>query len=90
MDVAREPLTPLSRALLAVAAAGLTLAGCSKSETAQARSRRQKTKAEQVPLLKSALDVLGAQVVSMDDDFDAAPPAAGTAARPQTTDSEES
>jgi hypothetical protein len=59
------------------------------SETAQARSRRQKSQAEQLPLLKSAMDVLNAQVVSMDDEFGAAPPPGGNP-RAEPLNSEES
>ncbi len=65
-----DTLTETSTTSAGPAAAG------ADSETAQARSRRHKQQAEQLPLLKSALEVLGAQVVSMDDDFGAAPPPA--------------
>jgi DNA polymerase-3 subunit gamma/tau len=41
------------------------------------RSRRQRAEAVQEPLLKRAIDVLGAQVVHLDDGFGAAPAAAG-------------
>ena len=59
------------------------------TETAQARSRRQKNQAEQLPLLKSAMDGLNAQIVTMDDDFGAAPPNPGQQ-RAEAMDPEES
>jgi DNA polymerase-3 subunit gamma/tau len=43
------------------------------AENTQSRYRRQRAEAMQQPLLKRALDVLGAQIVHMDDGFGAAP-----------------
>ena len=40
--------------------------------TQQSRYRRQRAEAEQEPLLKRAIDALGAQIVHMDDEFGAA------------------
>src|SRR5204862_3059410 len=43
------------------------------TERSQPRYRRQRDEAEKEPLVKRALDVLGAQIVRMDDGFGAAP-----------------
>ncbi|MCC6418945.1 MAG: DNA polymerase III subunit gamma/tau [Gemmataceae bacterium] len=62
--------------------------GAEDSETSLARSRRQKEAALQAPLLKRAVDVLGAQIVQMDDGFGAvAPPSGLRADRPDGEDS---
>jgi DNA polymerase-3 subunit gamma/tau len=52
-----------------------------ETETAPARSRRQRQEALQRPLLQRATDLLGAQIVQMDDGFGAAP-----AASPERTE----
>ncbi|MCI0464905.1 MAG: DNA polymerase III subunit gamma/tau [Gemmataceae bacterium] len=57
--------------------------GTEGSETSLARSRRQKEEALQAPLLQRAVDVLGAQVVEMDDGFGTTPP---SGVRPERTD----
>jgi hypothetical protein len=44
-----------------------------EAERAQARYHTQRTEAMRVPLVKRAHEQLGAQVVSVDDDFGAAP-----------------
>jgi DNA polymerase-3 subunit gamma/tau len=46
------------------------------SASQPSRSRRQRAEAVQEPLLKRAIDVLGAQLVHLDEDFGAAPAAA--------------
>jgi DNA polymerase-3 subunit gamma/tau len=43
------------------------------TEKSQTRYRRQRTEALQEPLVKKAAEVLGAQIVSMDEGFGAAP-----------------
>jgi DNA polymerase-3 subunit gamma/tau len=53
----------------------------------QSRYRRQRAEAEQEPLLKRALEILGAQVVHLDDGFGAAPP--GAAEREEAVNGEE-
>jgi hypothetical protein len=50
--------------------------------------RRQRAEASQEPLLKRAIEVLGAQIVQVDDGFGGAPMAAGTD-RPELPDVEE-
>jgi DNA polymerase-3 subunit gamma/tau len=55
--------------------------------TQQSRYRRQRAEAEQEPLLKRAIDVLGAQIVHMDDEFGAERPARPT--RDEPADAEE-
>src|SRR5205823_5282324 len=62
--MSRERLTLLSRAFLAVGAAGLTLAGCSKSETAQARGRDEgakpiKTEQVRQEAVRRSVEVVG-------------------------------
>jgi hypothetical protein len=52
------------------------------------RYRRQRAEALQEPLLKRAIDVLGAQVIHVDDGFGAAP--AAVPERPEGGDAEES
>jgi DNA polymerase-3 subunit gamma/tau len=52
------------------------------SETSSARSRRLKTEAMQQPLITRAMEVLGAQIVHMDDGFGAAPAGVGREAEP--------
>jgi hypothetical protein len=54
--------------------------------TQPSRYRRQRAEAEQEPLLKRAIDVLGAQIVHMDEEFGAAPVA--KPARPESTSTE--
>jgi DNA polymerase-3 subunit gamma/tau len=89
-DITGQPCKLRFEAVTEVATTGATTApAVAETETAQARSRRQKNRAEQVPLLKSAIDVLGAQVVQMDDDFDAAPPAGTDPQRADATAPEE-
>jgi DNA polymerase-3 subunit gamma/tau len=61
--------------------------GTEGSETSLARSRRQREEALRAPLLKRAVDVLGAQVVDMDDGFGTAPPSG--LRREQGNDTEE-
>jgi DNA polymerase-3 subunit gamma/tau len=56
--------------------------------TQQSRHRRQRAEAEQEPLLKRAIDVLGAQIVHLDDDFGAARVA--RPGPPEATEAEES
>ena len=46
------------------------------SASQPSRYRRQRAEAVQEPLLKRAIDVLGAQLVHLDEDFGAAPAAA--------------
>jgi len=55
-----------------------------EATTPQPRSRSKRAEAVQDPLLKRAVDVLGAQVVHVDDDFGAAPPAPGPGNAPET------
>jgi hypothetical protein len=50
------------------------------SDRSPSRSRRQRAGAQQEPLVKRAVEVLGAQIVQMDPDFGAAP-----AAQPERT-----
>ncbi len=57
------------------------------TETSPARLRRQQEEALAAPLLKRAVDLLGAQVVRMDDGFGVVPPP--SAARPEPTEAEE-
>jgi DNA polymerase-3 subunit gamma/tau len=52
--------------------------------TSQPRSRLKRAEAVQEPLLKRAVDVLGAQVVHMDEDFGDAPPAPAPADAQET------
>src|SRR5262249_3424822 len=54
------------------------------SAISSSRYRRQRTEAGQEPLLKRAIDVLGAQVVHLDDGFGAAPGPPGS--RSEDTD----
>src|SRR5439155_22247569 len=54
----------------------------SGTENAPSRSRRQRHDAEQEPLLKRAIDVLGAQIVRVDEGFGAALPALAEANQP--------
>jgi DNA polymerase-3 subunit gamma/tau len=49
--------------------------GAEDTETSLARARREKEEALKAPLLKRAVDVLGAQVVQMEDGFKVEPPA---------------
>jgi DNA polymerase III subunit gamma/tau len=51
------------------------------------RYRRQRAEAVQAPLLQRAIDVLGAQIIQVDEGFGAAPPAAG--GRPDSANGEE-
>jgi DNA polymerase III subunit gamma/tau len=61
--------------------------GAVDTETTLARARREKEEALEAPLLKRAVDVLGAQVVQMEDGFKGEAPAPGS--RPERTESEE-
>ena len=51
--------------------------------------RRQRAEASQEPLLKRAIEMLGAQIVQVDDGFGGAPAAAAEADRPESPDVEE-
>jgi hypothetical protein len=51
------------------------------TDKSSSRHRRQRTEAMQEPLVKRALEQLGAQIVQVDDDFGAAP--AGSAEAPE-------
>ena len=79
-----EILTP------ATAPSATTTPVVADAETAQARSRRQKLEAEQIPLLKSAMDLLGAEVLEKPDGFGAAPTDNGEPPRTEPIDPEES
>jgi len=57
-------------------------------ETSQSRSRRSRAEAMQQPLVTRAMEVLGAQIVQMDDGFGSAPSVV-TEERPDTTETEE-
>jgi hypothetical protein len=61
--------------------------GAQDTETSLARARREKEEALKAPLLKRAVDLLGAQVVQMEDGFKGEPPPSG--ARPERTEVEE-
>jgi DNA polymerase-3 subunit gamma/tau len=58
-------------------------------EPSVSRYRRQRAEAVQEPLLKRAIDVLGAQIVQVDDGFGAAPVAAAEIERSETADAED-
>jgi hypothetical protein len=60
--------------------------GAEDTETSLARARRDKEAALQAPLLKRAVDLLGAQVVQMEDGFKGEPPPSGS--RPAPGDEE--
>src|SRR5262249_45304205 len=57
-------------------------------ESSLSRNRRQREEAEKEPLIQKAMEVLGAEIVRIDDGFGAAP-AAGTDRIPEATDIEE-
>jgi DNA polymerase-3 subunit gamma/tau len=57
-------------------------------ETSQSRSRRSRAEAMQQPLVTRAMEVLGAQIVQMDDGFGSASGVV-TEERPDTTETEE-
>ncbi len=57
------------------------------AESSQSRYRRQRTEAMRVPLVKRAMEVLGAQLVDVDEGFGAA--LLGLRDRPEVSDSEE-
>jgi DNA polymerase-3 subunit gamma/tau len=54
-------------------------------DSSPSRYRRQRTEALQVPLVKRALEVLGAQFVQLDEGFGAAPVECATTAETQET-----
>jgi len=54
------------------------------------RYRRQRAEASQEPLLKRAIELLGAQIVQVDDGFGAAPSSTTEAERVEATEAEES
>jgi DNA polymerase-3 subunit gamma/tau len=60
--------------------------GAEDTETSLARARREKEEALQAPLLKRAVEVLGAQYVNHDPGFSAEPPPSGL--RPERGDEE--
>jgi DNA polymerase-3 subunit gamma/tau len=49
-------------------------ASAAETENSQSRYRRQRTEVMQMPLVKRAFDLMGAQIVQMDEGFGAAPP----------------
>jgi DNA polymerase-3 subunit gamma/tau len=61
--------------------------GVEAPETSPPRSRRHRAEAMQLPLIARAMEVLGAQIVQLDEDFGAAP--ASPAPRPEPAGSEE-
>jgi DNA polymerase-3 subunit gamma/tau len=58
-------------------------------DNAVSRYRRQRAEAASEPLLKRAIDVLGAQIVQVDEGFGAAPAATGESERGPSADVEE-
>jgi DNA polymerase-3 subunit gamma/tau len=71
----------------AVDQAAPSVRAAEETETSLVRMRRQRDEAMQTPLLKRALDLMGAQIVRMDEGFGAAP--AGTTAADETAETEE-
>jgi hypothetical protein len=63
------------------------VAAAEQTDSSQPRQRRQRDEALREPLVKRAIEVLGAQIVRVDEGFGAAP--ASSAERPQDTDREE-
>jgi hypothetical protein len=57
------------------------------TENSQSRYRRQRSEAVKEPLIRRAMEVLGAQLVDMDEGFGTAP--AGSPERPEPSDAEE-
>jgi DNA polymerase-3 subunit gamma/tau len=68
--------------------AAVASAAAAVADNSPSRYRRQRTEALQEPLVKRAHEVLGAQIVHVDEGFGAAP--AENAERTETTDTEES
>jgi hypothetical protein len=65
-------------------------ASVAEAENSQSRSRRQRTEAMQLPLVKRAFEVLGAQFVHLDEGFGAAPSEpAESPSRPDAPETEE-
>ncbi len=60
-----------------------TPAAAPEAENGLVKARRLREEVEQVPLIKRAVEVLGAQVVRVDDDFNSLPAAAPSAVRPE-------
>jgi hypothetical protein len=57
------------------------------TDNSQSRHRRQRDEAQREPLVKRAIEVLGAQIVRVDEGFGTAP--GPSAERPEETDREE-
>jgi hypothetical protein len=58
-----------------------------ETDSSQSRHRRQRDEAQREPLVKRAIEVLGAQIVRVDEGFGTAP--GPSAERPEETDREE-
>jgi DNA polymerase-3 subunit gamma/tau len=93
MEEVLRKLTGLPCQLRVESAGGRALANSPETadepEQSVSRYRRQRAEAVQEPLLKRAIDVLGAQIVQVDEGFGAAPVAAVEIERSATADAED-